>query len=48
MNPLVSPVASASCAIVSPRSRRTARNRSPTPVSVTSVVGRKPAYYREV
>jgi hypothetical protein len=30
MNPLVNPVAAASRAMVSPRSRRTARNRSPT------------------
>jgi hypothetical protein len=48
MNPLVRPVAAASCAIVSPRSCRIARSRSPTRASVTSFVGRKTAYYREV
>jgi hypothetical protein len=48
MNPLVRPVAAASWAMVSPRSRRTARSRSPTSALVTFVVGRKTAYYREV
>jgi hypothetical protein len=48
MNPLVSPVAAATWAIVSPRSRLRARSRSPTRASVTSFVGRKTAYYRDV